>query len=162
VRDNAGMLGTLRRLGPLGLSLAGSVLLVAAEFFRLYEVKVITVTVASQTVGAHHRYALLVIGVAALALAVLATRYWPPSIALVLLGAAALVVVLAFDLPIVDDTGLYGKNYEQAAAQAGPGFYLETLGAVLLLLGAVAMAVFGPARAARPAATREPVAPAAS
>jgi hypothetical protein len=156
------MLGPLRRLGPLALALTGSGLLVASEFFRLYEIKVITVTVASKTVGDHHGYALLILGVAAAALAVYAARSRPAAFALVLLGGVALAVVLAVDLPVVDDTGLYGKNYEQAAAQAGTGFYLETLGAVLLLLGGVAMAVLGTGRAPERNAGREPVTPATS
>jgi hypothetical protein len=152
MRDNAGV----RRLAPLVLALAGCVLLAAAEFSRLYEIKVITVTVKTGTVGAHHGYALLIVAVAAAAMAWFAIRgsSRPAGFALLLLSAVALVVVFAVDMPVVDDTGLYGRNYERAAAQAGTGFYLETLGAVILLLGAVINAGLGsgwvPSRRAHP------------
>src|SRR4051794_6491344 len=137
----------LRRFGPLALALAGCVLLVVGEFSHLYEIKVITVVVKTGTVGAHHGYALLIIAVVAalMAFAAVIGGSRPASLALVLLAVAALVIALAVDLPVVDDTGLYGRNYEQAQAQASTGFYLETLGAVVLLVSSLGIALLRPA-----------------
>jgi hypothetical protein len=141
---------TVRRFGPLALALAGCGLLAIGEFSRLYEIKVITVVVHHATVGSHHGYALLVIaGLAAvLAFGAALGRSRPAAAALVVLAVAALAIALAVDLPVVNDTGLYGRNYEQAHAQAGSGFYLETAGAVVLLLGAVSALVLAPSRRA--------------
>ena len=137
----------LRRL-PLVLALAGCVLLVIAEFSHLYEIHVITVTVKVGKVGAHHGYALLIIAIVAalMAFAAVLGGSRPAAWALFVLAVAALVIALAVDLPVVNDTGLYGRNYEQAKAQAGNGFFLETLGAVVLLIAAVSILLLGPPR----------------
>jgi hypothetical protein len=155
----------LRRHGPLGLALFACLLLAVAEFTDLYSIHVITVTVKSGTVGAHHGYALLIIAVAAAAMAFGATRGGsrPATLALLALAGAALVIALAIDLPVVDETGLYGRDFEQARAQAEIGFKLETAGAVLLLLSAATILILG-ARSPRAAAgtaarTRQPVTP---
>jgi hypothetical protein len=138
----------IRRHGLLALALLACLLLAVAEFTHLYSIHVITVTVKSGTVGAHHGYALLVIAVAAAAMAFGATTGGsrPAALALLALAVAALVVALAIDLPVVDDTGLYGRDFEQARAQAEIGFELETAGAVLLLLSAVTILVVGSGR----------------
>ena len=142
--------GLLRRYGLLVLPFAACILLVIAEFSALYEINVITVTVKTVKGGSHHGYALLVVALAAAAMAwgavIGASR--PAALALLLLAIVAIVVVLAIDLPDLDETGLYGRDYEQAVASAGVGFYLETAGAALLLIGAVAILVFGPRREA--------------
>jgi hypothetical protein len=48
------------------------------------------------------------------------------------------VVVLGFaflsDLPASDDTGLIGRDYEQATASAGIGLWLEVAGGALAIL----------------------------
>jgi hypothetical protein len=143
----------VHRALPLVLALTGSLLLAVAEFSRLYEIKVITVTVKTATVGSHHGYALLIVAITAAAMAWFAVQGGsrPAGYALLALSAVALVVVFAVDLPVVDDTGLYGRNYERAQAEAAGGFYIETLGAVLLLLGAVIATAF---RVSRPATSR--------
>jgi hypothetical protein len=145
----------IRRHGPLFVALLGCLLLAVAEFTNLYSIHVITVTVKSATVGSHHGYALLIIAIAAAAMAVGATRGGsrPAAVALLALAAAALVIALAVDLPVVDDTGLYGRDFEQARAQAEIGFKLETAGAIVLLLGAGAILVL---RAPRPRTARQP------
>src|SRR4051794_15725907 len=93
----------LRRHGLLGLALLACLLLVVSEFPALYSIHVITVTVKSATVGSHHGYALLIIGVAAGLMAVGATigGSRPAALALVALALAALVIALAVDLPVV-------------------------------------------------------------
>jgi hypothetical protein len=138
----------VRRYPLLVGPLIAAVLLVAAEFAHLYEVRVITVTVKSVTGGSHHGYALLVIGLAAAVMAVGAVvgGARPAALALLVLAIAALVIVFAIDLPDVDETGLYGRDYERAQADPKLGFYLESAGAVLLLLSAVAIVAFGARR----------------
>ena len=46
----------------------------------------------------------------------------PAAFAVAVLGLAALLIVLLVDLPDVDATGLYGRDYEQAEASAATGF----------------------------------------
>lgn len=146
----------IRRHGPLSLALLGCLLLAVAEFTDLYSIHVITVTVKSATVGSHHGYALLVIALAAAAMAFGAARGGsrPAAVALLALAVAALVIALAIDLPVVDDTGLYGRDFEQARAQAEIGFKIETAGAIVLLVAAVLLLVLGGAR--RPLVSAEP------
>jgi hypothetical protein len=150
--------GLLRRYGLLVLPFAGCILLVVAEFATLYEINVITVTVKTVKGGSHHGYALLVVAIAAAAMAwgAVVGGSRPAALALLLLSILAVVVVLAIDLPDLDETGLFGRDYEQAVASAGPGFYLESAGAALLLVGAVAIAVLGVTGAPRRRARERP------
>lgn len=132
----------------LGLALVACVLLAVAEFTDLNEIRIVTVTREGIGTGSNHGYALLIIALAGAVMAFGAFRgSRPAAIALAVLGAAALLVVLIVDLPDINATGLYGRDYEQAEAQAAIGFYLETAGAILLLLAGVATAVFGRAPA---------------
>ncbi len=141
----------------LGLTLVACLLLVLAEFGDLNHIQIVTVTRSGVSVGSHHGYALLIIGLVA---AVMAFGAWrgsrPAGLALAVLGLAALLIVLFVDLPDVDATGLYGRDYEQAVAKAATGFRLEAAGAVLLLFAGVLTAVF--ARSA-PAPARGETAP---
>jgi hypothetical protein len=52
--------------------------------------------------------------------------------------------VLLVDLPVLDDTGLIGRTYDLAEARPATGFYLESLGAALALIGAVALLTIAP------------------
>jgi hypothetical protein len=133
------------------LALVACVLLGVAEFMELNHIDIITVRKDGVGVGGHHGYALLVI---ALAGALMAWGAWrgsrPAAIALAVLGAAAVVIVLVVDLPDVDATGLYGRDYEQATSKASAGFRVEAIGAVLLLFAGVVTAVLGPSSAPAP------------
>ena len=139
------------RLAMLSLTVVGVVLMIVAEFTTLYEIKVVTAVPSggSERAGSHHGYALLVIGLFAGVLAYGAARGGsrPAALALLFLGVGALFVCLAIDLPDVDETGLIGERYDQAEARPQAGFYLETAGAVLLLVGGAGMCLF---RAPRP------------
>jgi hypothetical protein len=129
----------------LGLTLVSCVLLAVAEFTDLNQIQILTVTRHGVGVGSHHGYALLIIGVVAAVMGVGAWRGSRPSaLAVAVLGVAALAIVLLADLPDVDATGLYGRNYEQAKATADIGFRLETIGAILLLFSGVVTAVLRP------------------
>jgi hypothetical protein len=152
----------LGRYGLFVLALIGAVLLVVAEFSDLYEVRAITAVVpdGTQTAGAHHGYALLVVAVVAVLMALGAVRGGsrPAAVALVVLGVIALAITLAIDLPDVDEAGLVKREtYEAAEASPQAGFYLETLGAVFILLAGAAMLVFRPTAArAEPPPRAEP------
>lgn len=142
----------LLKLGPLALALAGCALLVIAEFTTLTAVEIITVERGAITGGSNHAYALLIIAIPAALMAwgAVLGGSRPAALALLALAAAALFVVLAVDLPDVNEEGLIGRDYEEARAQPKLGFWLEAIGAVLLLLAAVATLVL------RPSVDREP------
>jgi hypothetical protein len=136
----------LARIAALALAAIGCVLLVVAEFSTLYEIRVITVVKESQTGGANHGYALLIIALAAgfMAFGGIVRGARPAQIGLLLLAIAALLVVFLFDYPDVDEEGFIGEAFERAKASPKTGFYLESLGAVLLLLSAVATLALSP------------------
>ena len=150
-----------RRLAA-ALALAGVVLLVVAEFTTVFEVTVgsLGVVKRSATGGAHHGYALLVIGLAAtgMMLWALGSGGRPAALALVALGAAALVVALAIDLPDTRASGQLPESlaYENARARAGTGLSLEIAGGVLLVVaGGVLVAAGRPGPAAPRRGRRE-------
>ena len=134
-------------LVPLGL---GALLLIVAEFLPLYEIRTITVVPAGgqKSTGAHHGYALLVVGLAMLPMAWGAVRGGsrPAAFALLALGLIALFVALVIDLPDLNETGLIGRTYDQAEARPRVGFFVETLGATLALLGSIGTLMFRPGR----------------
>jgi hypothetical protein len=119
----------------------GAVLLIVAEFLPLYEIRVVTAVPKGghHSVGAHHGYALLVVGLALIPMAWGALRGGsrPAAIAALALAVIALFVALAIDLPDLNETGLIGRTYDQAEARPRVGFFIETLGATLALLGAI-------------------------
>jgi hypothetical protein len=129
---------------------AGAALLIVAEFLPLYEIRTITTVPEGgrTSTGAHHGYALLVVGIAMLPMAVGAVRGGsrPAAFALLVLSAIALFVALAIDLPDLNETGLIGRTYDQAEARPRVGFFVETLGATLALLGSIGTLLFRPGR----------------
>jgi hypothetical protein len=138
------------RLPVLGGALAGAALLALAEFLPLFEVRTsarngVITTVSS---GSHHAYAILPIALAGAGLA----WAWSRSGArlavagLAVLAAAALVIALGRDLPDAQSNGIErsGQTYVSAAASPRAGLYLETGGAVALLICAGAGLLLGP------------------
>ncbi len=128
------------RTGILAGGLLGALLLIAAEFTTLYAVHTTNGGFAVDTVSthAHDFFALIPI---ALLVAILSAGAGPlgSRLALVGLGALALVtlgIVLIGDLPDAQATGtvIFLGRYQSATASPAAGFYLETLGAVLLLV----------------------------
>jgi hypothetical protein len=123
----------------LGAVLAAAVLIVA-EFTTLYTVRVVgeVAPVKSLATGSHHGYALIPIGVlvAALALALRRGVGRPALLALAALAVITLVIALLGDLPDAHRTGLVSarRRLELGSSTPGVGFYLETLGGVLLLI----------------------------
>ena len=128
----------------------GAALLIVAEFLPLYEIQTITAVPdgGRTSSGSHHGYALLIVGLAMLPMAVGAVHGGsrPAAIALIVLSLIALFVALAIDLPDLNETGLIGRTYDQAEASPRVGFFLETLGATLALLGSVGAVLFRPGR----------------
>jgi hypothetical protein len=141
---------TLGRYGLLIPLLAGALLLAIAEFLTLYEIRVITAVPEGGTYagGPHHGYALLVIAIALVPMSIGAVigGSRPAALAALALSLAAVVVVLAVDLPDLNETGLIGRTYEAAEAQPSTGFFLESLGAALALVGSVGTLVLGAGR----------------
>jgi hypothetical protein len=137
-----------RRLAA-ALALAAVVLLVSAELTTVFEVTVgsLEVVKRSATGGENHGYGLLIIAVVAAAMALPALRgARAPAVALLALGAAALVIAMAIDLPDTRGSGQLPEAlaYEDAQARAGTGFGLELAGGALLCVaGGLLLALGG-------------------
>jgi hypothetical protein len=151
----AGLLGYL----PLVAITAGALGLIVAEFLTLREIRTITAVPRGGTVtgGSNHAYALAVIGVALLPMGFGAVIRGarPAAVACLVLALAAAAIVLAVDLPHINDPGIFAETYELAQARPVAGFYVESLATALALIGAVAALVLGrPARPPRRAPRR--------
>jgi hypothetical protein len=126
------------RLGLFAAGLAGVAALVLATFSTVIRITVGTTTrlanLDTELSGwDRHGPALLVVAGLALVMLVGAVRGARPAMAAVLVcGLAALFVVLAFDVPHLDDTGQVGRLYSDASAGPRVGFWLELAGAALL------------------------------
>jgi hypothetical protein len=150
-RPPAALSAAVLRWLPLAAIGAGAVLLIVAEFLVLREVRAITAVPRGGTVtgGSYHHYALGVIGLALLVMGfgagVRGAR--PAAIACLVLSLAAVFVVLFVDRPEIDDAGILAETYDLAQAHPTAGFYVESLGAALALIGSVAALVLRPARA---------------
>jgi hypothetical protein len=147
----------LARYLPLLALAGGAALLIVAEFLTLREIRTVTVVPRGGTVtgGSHHLYALALIGLvlAPMAFGAVVRGARPAAVACLVLSLAAAFVVLAIDRPTLDDTGLIGRTYDLAQARPGAGFHVESLGAALAVVGAVAALVLaGGAAASRPRA----------
>ncbi len=142
----AGFAG-LRRL-LLASALLGGILLVAADASTLYSVAVVTVIKATVTGHAQHSYGLALVGLAAVGLVVGAARGSRAAVAgLPALGLAALLIAaIAGDFHDVHSSGQVGLLYDGATASPGPGFYFETLGALLLIVAGVGLLLLPRAR----------------
>ena len=128
-------------LAAAGLALAaaaGSLLLVISDFTPLFESRTVTATIGTVTGGRNHLYAMALIGVVAALMAWGAIRggSQPAMVALAVLGLLAALIALAFDLPDATSVSTLNRSFAYADAHSFPrvGFYLETLGAVLLLI----------------------------
>jgi len=129
----------LVRIAPVVVLVGAALALLVAEFLELREVRAITAVPPGGTTtgGPHHGYALGVIALASLpmTLGVVRRGSRPAAAALVALGAAALAIFLAIDLPGAYDEGQLERTYELAEARPQVGFWVELGGAVALLAG---------------------------
>jgi hypothetical protein len=69
----------------------------------------------------------------------------PAAFALIAIGALVLLWALLVDLPVTDETGAIGRNFEGAEAAAGPGLTLEVLGGVVLVAAGLVALLLRPA-----------------
>jgi hypothetical protein len=136
--------GRLISAGVVVGALLGALLLFIAEFTTLFELKTAASSTPIQSIGtgSHHSYALIPV---ALLVAFLAFGVWrvgsrPALLAIGVLGVLGLLIGLLGDLPDAHKSGLIataGRHYAEATASPGAGLYLETLGAVVLLIVSV-------------------------
>jgi hypothetical protein len=133
------------RLALAAMAFAGVICLLLATFTTIIEIQVGTTT----KIPGHdtelsgwdrHGPALLIIaGFAALMIVGALRGARPAMMALAALGLVALLIAVVVDVPDLHKTGFVGEVYEDAAAGPKAGFYLETLGAVLVLASGVLM-----------------------
>lgn len=125
----------------VGCALLGVLLLLIAEFTTLYQVHASNVAgpIKSVSTGANDSYALIPI---ALAVVLLAFGFWRSDsrsslLAIGVLGVVVLLLSLLGDLPDAHASGLIGStssHFVDASSTPSAGLYLETLGAILLLI----------------------------
>jgi hypothetical protein len=139
--DHLKLVGTRLPAAVLGATLLGALLLVVAEFTALYRVHTAASknAIDSVTSGSHHAYALIPIAQLAVVLAygVYRERSRPALLAIGLLGVLTLLIALIGDLPDAQASGLVGggtAHYVLASSTPSAGLYMETLGAVVLLI----------------------------
>jgi hypothetical protein len=146
------------RWALLGAAAVGVICLLLATFATVIEITVGTTTKlpghdTHLSGWDRHGPALLVIALFAAAMIAGSVRGARPAMAaLAALGLAALLIAVAGDVPDLDATGFIGEVYEDAAAGPEAGFYLETLGGVLLLVSGGLMAALPAAGAPVPRA----------
>ncbi len=132
----------------------GALLVLVAQFIPLYHVHVPTGSAPIKTVGtgANHGWAPVPIALVCFALAAAVYRHGNRTalLGLAVLGVATLLIALLGDLPDAHATGLIGSSasqYVEGVSSPSAGLYLETLGAVLLLVsGGVGFLMLGSAR----------------
>jgi hypothetical protein len=124
----------------------GGLLLLYAETLDLYRIVTPSGSISNaagsvRTGSDQHSWALGVMGIAAAVAVVLAlvTRQRLPALAATTLGLTALILALTWDLPDVTSSGLT-TDREAGAADPGPGFWLELVGALLVTAGSASLA----------------------
>jgi hypothetical protein len=148
--DSRGVSGSGSGVGSgvlMGVLIGGglaALLLLVAEFTTLYQVQTSTNSAAinSVTAGSNNSYAMIPLALLAgfFAFGVWRTGSRVALLAVGLLGVIALLISLLGDLPNAHASGLVriaGGRFATANATPSTGFYMETLGAVLLLITAV-------------------------
>jgi hypothetical protein len=138
-----------RRATLTSCAVAGGVLLIAADFSSVREVTVLTVVRKHVHGGPEHFYALAVLGAIALPLAWGAGsgRSRPAMRALAAIGAVALTVSLAVDLPQLGSTEGLGRIYADVGGSAASGFAREVGGSLLLLVSGILLLRLTPSTA---------------
>ncbi len=123
----------------------GCALILAAQFTPLFSVHTSASRVAIKTVqtGSHDSYALVPVAILGLLLTfeVWRTRSRLALAAIAVIAIVSLLIALLGDLPDAQATGLVGSTatgLRVASSSPSIGLYLETLGAVVLLITAAA------------------------
>lgn len=151
------------RAGLALLTLAGAVCLIAASFSTVIQIKVLTTTATASGLDTElsgydrHGPALILVAVFAVVMLAIGLRTLRLALlAVVVAGLVGLLIGVIGDAPHIHDTGEVGQVYADAAAGAQSGFYLETLGGMLVLLGGVGLLVTpAPAVRAGPRVARD-------
>ena len=154
------------RRGPAALAagaLLGALLILVAQFTALYHLHSATSSAVIRTVGTggNHAWAPIPLALAAMALAYAVYRHGNRAAlaGLVALGVATLLIALLGDLPDAHSSGLIGSSaggYVQATSSASAGLYMETLGAVVLIVtGGIGLLMRAPERRAESPSTPE-------
>jgi hypothetical protein len=119
----------------------GALLILVSQFTALYHLHSATSSAPIKTVGtgSNHAWAPIPLALLAgvLAFAVYRHANRAAFAALALLGVVVLLIALLGDLPDAHATGLIGSGasqYVEGTSTPSAGLYMETLGAVLLLL----------------------------
>ncbi len=128
------------RAGILAGGLLSAALLLVSQFTTLYTVQISSsgTIVASVSTSSHDSYALIpiaiVVAILTLGAGLLGSRL--SLLALGALGIVTLLIALVGDLPDAQATGAvnYAGHFQNATASPSTGLYLETLGAVLLII----------------------------
>jgi hypothetical protein len=131
----------VKRLLPLAC-LIGALMLIASEFVDTFSYRAGDTVLEVSQGGGRHDYALLLLGVFAIAaiLTAFATGSKPAAIAVAATGAVALLFFLLIDLPDAGAAGTFA-GFVQSKAHPEAGFWLELIGAIVLLIGGTALAV---------------------
>jgi hypothetical protein len=140
---------------------AGAVLLAVAEFATLYGVHIAAQAAPIQVVsgGSNNSYAMIPIALLAVFLGLAAigsAGRWALG-ALGLVGLVALLISLVGDLPGAQQSNhliRFGGKFVLGSSRPSAGMYLETLGAVLLIVAAGLGLLFGEPPAGHPARRR--------
>jgi hypothetical protein len=145
-------------------ALFGALLILVSQFTALYQVHSAATSAAIKTVGtgANHAWAGIPIALVAAALAYAVYRHGNRAalVGLLTLGVAMLLIGLLRDLPPTHASGVVGSaaaGYSRAVATRSAGLYMETLGAVVLIIsGGLGWLMLAGAPADRPAPARTP------
>jgi hypothetical protein len=129
----------------------GALLIVVSQFTALYQLHSATSSVPTKSVGtgANHAWAPIPLALLALLLAFAAYRSGSrvALAALALLGVVTLLIALIGDLPDAHATGLIGSGasqYAEGTSTPSAGLYMETLGAIVLIItGGVGLLLLG-------------------
>ncbi len=130
-------------LTVVSAGVAGALLLVAAEFAPLLTVRTsaLGAPVTTVSTSTHDAWALIPLALLALMMSVGVWRTGSRLglLALGVVGVVTVLITLLGDLPDAQATGLVGSQstrYAVAASSPAAGLYLETLGAVVLVIAA--------------------------
>ncbi len=129
----------------------GALLIVVSQFTALYQLHSATSSVPIKSVGtgANHAWAPIPLALVAVLLAFAAYRSGSrvALAALALLGVVTLLIALIGDLPDAHATGLIGSGapqYVDGTSTPSAGLYMETLGAIVLVItGGVGLLLLG-------------------
>ena len=141
------------RLVLAAVGFLAAILLIVSEFLPLYRVLVgaLETEQRSETGWRNHAFAMLLLGLAAIPMLLGALRGARPAMwALAGIGVVVIAIALTVDLPTAQESGTLRESvtYEDAKAEPASGFFVETLGGVLLLFTGGLMLLLSPRSAA--------------